>query len=115
MLEAVGLLILAAICCGLLIAGLVALPLMLIGGVLKLVFLVILLPLRLLAGVFGLLLGAFAVVGKLLLVLFACLFGLAFLAGGALLIPLLPLLALGLGIWLIARLLRPRQSWQPAP
>ena len=99
-----------------LLALVVALPLLLIGGLFKLLFGLILLPFRLIGAVFGV---VFGIVGGLFFVLFkVAFFFLGILAvcglfaGGALTLALAPLILLGLGIWLLVRLLR---SGSPMP
>jgi hypothetical protein len=90
--------------------ALVALPFILVGGLLKLLIMLILLPFRALGVVFGAVGTVLAGLGKLVLfLLFVCFLPLVLL-GGALLLPLLPvLLVVGL-IWLLARAARPRPS-----
>ena len=91
-----------------LLVGLLFLPLLLIGLVFKLVILAVLLPLRILGGLAGLAIGLFVVLAKVGLFLLAGLVGLAVFGGGLLILPLLPLLAIGLAIWVVIRLMRPR-------
>jgi hypothetical protein len=93
---------------------LIALPLLLIAGLFKLVFLVVMLPIRVVGAILGLF-GALAVgVSKLFVVLLAVFFGVLAVAAGALLIPLLPVLLLVGLVWLVARAARPRQVVRPA-
>jgi hypothetical protein len=87
--------------------ALVALPFLLLGGLFKLVIMLILLPFRVLGA-----LGAVAVgLGKLFIFLLLALFLPLILIVGALVVPLLPVLALVGLVWLLVRAARPR----PAP
>jgi hypothetical protein len=91
--------------------ALVALPFLLLGGLFKLVIMLILLPFRVLGAVAGAL-GAVAVgLGKLFIFLLLALFLPLILVVGALAVPLLPVLALVGLVWLLVRAARPR----PAP
>lgn len=91
----------------------VALPLLLVGGLLKLMLFLILLPFKLLKVLFAVLGGILAGLGKLALLL-VLLAGGGLLAAGALLVlPLLPVLLLVGAIWLVARLFRPRPALNP--
>lgn len=84
--------------------ALVALPFLLLGGLFKLLIMLILLPFRVL--------GAVAVgLGKLFFFLLLALFLPLILVAGALVVPLLPVLALVGLVWLLVRATRPR----PAP
>jgi len=104
MLEFVALVLVGLLGIVLLLVGVVALPLILVGGLLKLLWLVVALPFRLAGAVVGMF-GALATGMFKLTVL---LFSLVALAGGLLVLPLIPLLLLGLAVWGLARLLRPR-------
>ena len=66
------------------------------------------LPFRLLGAVLGAAAGAAGFVAKLLFGLVAVLFGIVVTAGALVLLPLIPILFLVGGIWLLARLARPR-------
>lgn len=91
--------------------ALLALPFLLLGGLFKLLIMLILLPFRVLGAVAGAV-GAVAVgLGKLFLFLLLALFLPLILVGGALVVPLLPVLALVGLVWLLVRAARPR----PAP
>jgi len=93
----------------LLVLGLVVLPLLVVGALLKLLVALVLLPFRVLGAVVGAFAALFAGVGKVLVFLIGLVAAAAALVFGVLLLPLLPLLLLGGAIWLLVRLLRPRQ------
>ena len=95
-----------------LLALVVVLPLLLIGGLLKLLFGLALLPFRLLGLVFGVVGGLLLVLFKIGFVLLAILAVCGLFAGGALTLALAPFILLGIGIWLLVRLLR---SGSPLP
>ena len=95
-----------------LLALVVALPLLLIGGLFKLLFGLILLPFRLVGVVFGIVGGLFFVLFKVAFFFLGILAVCGLFAGGALTLALAPLILLGLGIWLLVRLLR---SGSPVP
>jgi hypothetical protein len=89
-----------------------AIPLILVVVVLKVAVALLFLPFKILGFVLRLVTG---IVGAVFGLLFSGLgLGLAVLAvvAVALLIPLLPLILLGLGIWLVARAARPRAAVQ---
>jgi hypothetical protein len=91
----------------LLIAAVVAIPLMLLGALIKFLFFMIILPLKLIKFFFATAFGILAGLGKLMIFIVAPLLLIMLLVAGAL---LLPLLALGLicgGIWLLLRLFLP--------
>ena len=81
--------------------ALVALPFLLLGGLIKLLVVVILLPFRLLGAVFGVLGTVVACFLPLILI------------GGAIIVPLLPVLALVGLVWLLVRAARPRPAPSP--
>lgn len=85
------------------LCGLIVLPILILGGLLKVLFLAVALPFRVLGAVAGGLL-------KVGLFLVTALIGLVFVVGGAILLPLIPVLLLGLVIWAFFRLLRPRPT-----
>jgi hypothetical protein len=87
------------------LALLVALPILVVGGLLKLLFGLILLPFRLLGAAFGVVVGLFLVLIKVAFFFLAILAACGLFAGGALTLVLAPFLLLGLGIWLLVRLL----------
>jgi hypothetical protein len=92
------------------VLALVALPFLLIGLLFKVLILAIVLPFRVLGFAIGTVGALLAGLGKVLLFL-ATVALMVLLAGGALLaVPLVPLLLIGLGIWLVARMLRARPS-----
>ena len=93
--------------------ALVALPFLLLGGLIKLLVVVILLPFRLLGAVFGVLGTVVAVLGKLALFLLVACFLPLILIGGAIIVPLLPVLALVGLVWLLVRAARPRPAPSP--
>jgi hypothetical protein len=103
LLEFLALLAFGVVAFGLLIVAVIALPLMLVGGVLKLLVFAIVLPFRVIgalfgavAGVTGTVFGGIAAIGSVLLTVL--------LAVGALLfLPLLPIFALFGLIWLFSR------------
>ena len=105
-LIALSLLVLFGVVLGIL--ALVALPLLLIGLLFKVLIIAIVLPFRIIGFTFGVVWAVIAGLGKVLLALASA--GLVvLLAGGALVaVPLVPLLLIGLAIWLVARMLRPR-------
>jgi hypothetical protein len=99
---------------GLLLALLVALPLLVVGGLLKLLVGLLLLPFRLLAVIFGLLLGLFGLLFKLGFILLSAVVVCGLFAGGLLSLALAPLLLLAVGVWLLVRLLRSGSPVAPA-
>lgn len=96
------LLALFLLCCATL-CGLILLPIVLVGGLLKVLFVAVALPFRLVGAVAGGLL-------KVGLFLVTALAGLLLVAGGAILLPLIPVLVLGLAVWGLVRLFRPRRA-----
>ena len=95
----------------LLVLGLVVLPLLVIGTLLKLLLWLVLLPFRAVGAVIGVAGTVLAGLGKLALcLLLVCVVPLV-LVGGALILPLLPLIAIVGLVWLLVRAARPR----PAP
>jgi hypothetical protein len=108
MLELIGFSLLVLVGLAALVFGVVVLPLLILGAFVKALLFVVLLPLRL----FGWLLGAIGAVAfgllKAALFVLGLLAGAFVLVGGLLVLPLLPVLVLGLVIWALARLLRPR-------
>ncbi len=97
----------------LLLLGLLALllvPLMLVGLALKLLVSLILLPFRVVGWLVGASLAVLVGAGKLLVLLFAGGLLLVLVAGGAVLLPLIPLLLFVGLVWLLVRLLRPRED-----
>jgi len=100
---------LLVLCCiGLaVLVGIVLLPLMLLGALLKIVFVVVTLPFRLIGVVFG---AAAAVLGFLaqgFVTILSIVAGAGLLVIGLLIIPLLPFLIIGGMIWLLSKLLSP--------
>jgi hypothetical protein len=93
--------------------ALVAAPFILLGGLIKLLVMLLLLPFRLLGAVVGAV-GTVALgLGKLALVLLVvCVLPLILIAG-AIIVPLLPVLAVVGLIWLLVRAARPRQAPSP--
>jgi hypothetical protein len=92
----------------LLVAGLLAVPLFLTFLLLGFVVKVVLLPFRLLGMVLGLALGAVGLVFGLLAGALALALSALLLVGLFVMLPLLPLAALALVVWGIARATRPR-------
>jgi len=92
----------------LLVLGLVVLPLLVIGTLLKLLLWLVLLPFRAVGALVGAAGAVLAGVGKVLLFLLGLVGAALALTFGVVLLPLLPLLLVGGLIWLLARLLRPR-------
>ena len=90
--------------------ALVALPFILLGGLFKLLIMLVLLPFRVLGAVVGALGAVAAGVGKLFLFLLLVPFLLLIFIGGALVLPLLPVLALVGLVWLLVRAGRPRTA-----
>lgn len=93
--------------------ALVAAPFILLGGLIKLLVILLLLPFRLLGAVFGAVATVAAGLGKLALFLLLALFLPLILVGGAILVPLLPVLAVVGLVWLLVRAARPRQAPSP--
>jgi hypothetical protein len=82
-------------------------PLLVVGGVLKLLFKLLFLPLHLLGAIFGLGLGAVGLLTGLLLLVGGLVVGGLVLAGVSLLVPLLPLaIGIALVVWLVRALRR---------
>ncbi len=88
-----------------------ALPILLLGFVIRVVVRLLLLPFRILAGVVGLAVGAASLALGLAFGVVGLLVGVGVLIGVAFLLPLVPLAILGLVVWLLARILLGR----PAP
>ena len=91
------------------LAAFVVLPLLL----LKLVLFVVLLPFKILGLVFKVLFGVVGVVGSVLMAVVGAVFSVLAVAFVVLLIPLLPLVVIGAGIWLVARAARPQADGDP--
>lgn len=110
LLEFALLVLFGVVAFGLMVAAVIALPFLLIGGVLKLLVFAIALPFRLIgalfgvaAGVTGTLFGGIAALGSVLLTILIA-------VGALLFLPLLPILALFGLIWLFGRSARKAQA-----
>jgi len=99
------------------VAGIILLPLVLLGLLFKALLFVVMLPFRLLGVAVGVIGSVLVGVGHVLFYLFAGLFGLLVFVGALVAVPLLPILLIGLAIWAVARLVRPRPRpvYAPAP
>jgi hypothetical protein len=86
----------------------------LLGVLFKILFAVILLPFKLFGALFKLMAGVAGFAVKLILLLGIVLLAPFLLAGGALGLALLPVLLIGLAVWGLVRLLRPRPAARPA-
>jgi len=104
MLELIAIVALSVLGLVLAVCGLLLLPLILVGFLLKLLLFVILLPFKILGFLVGLVGSLFAGIGKALLVVGGFVVVLALLVGGVVLLPLIPLLAIAAFIWVIVRL-----------
>jgi hypothetical protein len=87
--------------------GLVLVPILLLGLFLKALLWVVLLPFRAVAAVVGIGVGLLGFLAKGVGAVLAIGLGALLLIGGLLVLPLLPVLALVLMVWVIVRLLRP--------
>lgn len=100
----------ALLLCGLVFAGVVVLPLLILKTLIGVAVGLLTLPFKILGGLFKVLFGVVgAVLGAVMSVIGAVgglLFGLLFLV----LLPLLPLLFVGAVVWAIVQLARPRQA-----
>ena len=101
---------LALVFLGVMLAAVIALPLLLLQLVFKIVFGLIFLPFKLLGVVFRVVFGVLGIALRVLFtgvgLVFAVLAAVFFLV----LLPLLPFALLGLGLWLVFREARPRRA-----
>jgi hypothetical protein len=103
MIELLMICVFALVC----LAALVALPLLLLGVLLKCVLWLVLLPFRILAGLVGLAASAAGLLLKGFVLLVMLLLGAGLFLGGIFFLLLAPLALVGLAIWLVARLFGP--------
>lgn len=85
------------------VGAVVLLPLMLIGTVLKVLFLVLTIPFRIVGAAIGAIGGLFGAIFGGVFSLIGLVFGALALAGGLLLLPIIPVIALFGLIWLFTR------------
>ena len=97
------------------LAALVLLPLLFIGVLCRFLLAVVLLPFRILRFLFGLGFGVLTGVAKVFFWVVSGLLGLLLLVGAVLFVPLVPLLMIGLGGWLLFRLFRRRPVYAARP
>ena len=111
MLEALvlGILAILALC------AIVAIPLLLIGAVVKLLLFFLLLPFKILKGILAAIAGVALGVGKLFMVLAFLLAAAALALGAILLGPLLVLFLFGGAFWLLTKFFRSRPQAGPVP
>jgi hypothetical protein len=102
-LEFVALVVFGVLALGLLIAAVVVLPFMLLGGLLKFLVFAIALPFRLIGALFGAVTGAVGALFGGIAALGSVLLAVVFVFGGLLLLPLLPFLVLFGLIWVFSR------------
>ena len=103
MLEFGALVVFGVLAFGLLIAAVVVLPFLAIGGLLKFLVFMIVLPFRLIGAVFGAVMGIAGALFGGIAALGSALFALALGIGALLFLPLLPIVALFGLIWLFSR------------
>ena len=85
----------------------VLLPLMLLGALLKILFVIVTLPFRIIGAVFGAAAAVLGFLAKGFVALLSLVAGAGVLVLGLLIIPLLPFLIIGGMIWLLAKLFSP--------
>jgi hypothetical protein len=107
MLEALGILILLVFGGILLLAAVVALPLMLLGALLKFLFFMIMLPLKLIKAFVATVFGILAGLSKLVLFVLTPVIVIGLLVVGAVILPFLVLALVCGGIWLLLKLFLP--------